>query len=135
MNERSTRHFAEQIRVGLSERIPIHELLGVKEEVQVYEDELLRSVVLRMQSYLHASPKDRVSIHRKWPKTWWDAVKERFAPNWFLRRWPVDYHRIDVEQPIYGPTCPHLVTAPQQRHLEWIEYGDVPIRPDPGATR
>lgn len=25
----------------------------------------------------------------RYPKTWWDAVKQRFAPKWFLKRWPV----------------------------------------------
>lgn len=23
------------------------------------------------------------------PSTWWEAVKQRFAPKWFLKRWPV----------------------------------------------
>lgn len=24
-----------------------------------------------------------------YPATWWEALKQRFAPAWFLRRWPV----------------------------------------------
>ncbi len=31
------------------------------------------------------------------PLTWWDAVKERFAPDWFLARWPVDYREIRAD--------------------------------------
>lgn len=26
------------------------------------------------------------------PRDWWEAVKQRFAPRWFLKRWPVKMH-------------------------------------------
>jgi hypothetical protein len=29
--------------------------------------------------------------HVKYPANWWEAVKERFAPAWALKRWPVRY--------------------------------------------
>lgn len=29
----------------------------------------------------------------KWPKDWKQAVKLRFAPKWFLKRWPVKYEK------------------------------------------
>lgn len=40
------------------------------------------------------------------PRDWWEALKERFAPGWFLRRYPVQYKgfKINVEA-LY----PHLV--------------------------
>ncbi|KKN24102.1 hypothetical protein LCGC14_0898220 [marine sediment metagenome] len=28
-------------------------------------------------------------VHCEWPTDWWQAVKQRFAPRWFLRRYPV----------------------------------------------
>jgi len=27
----------------------------------------------------------------RWPRDWWQAVKERFFPKWLLRRFPVMY--------------------------------------------
>lgn len=30
-----------------------------------------------------------------WPATWWDAVKERWFPDWLLRRYPVEYKHAD----------------------------------------
>ena len=30
-------------------------------------------------------------VGAKYPADWWQALKERFAPAWFLRRWPVRY--------------------------------------------
>ena len=43
----------------------------------------------------------RVAVQREcvaeYPATWVEAVKERFAPAWFLHRWPVRKKRIDME--------------------------------------
>jgi len=39
----------------------------------------------------------------KWPKDWWEAVKERWFPAFLLSRWPVKYQRIDIEA-VY-PKC------------------------------
>src|SRR5678809_654895 len=33
----------------------------------------------------------------EYPADWWQALKERFAPKWFLRRYPVLKSRIDME--------------------------------------
>lgn len=27
----------------------------------------------------------------RYPLDWWEAIKERWAPQWFKNRWPVDY--------------------------------------------
>lgn len=32
----------------------------------------------------------------RYPKDWWQAVKERFAPKIFLQRYPVEYNTIDA---------------------------------------
>ena len=33
----------------------------------------------------------------RFPKDWWQALKARFAPKWFLRKWPVleAVHKVD----------------------------------------
>ncbi len=36
-------------------------------------------------------------VDYKWPKDWWEAFKERWAPRWYLKRWPVLYHREQVD--------------------------------------
>lgn len=33
----------------------------------------------------------------EYPADWWQALKERFAPTWARRRWPVLNKRIDME--------------------------------------
>jgi hypothetical protein len=44
--------------------------------------------------------------------TWWDAVKDRFAPRWFLARWPARKMRIDMHvlyPKIALPKQPHSI--------------------------
>lgn len=30
----------------------------------------------------------------KYPKDWWQSLKERFAPEWFKKRYPVEYKEV-----------------------------------------
>jgi hypothetical protein len=54
------------------------------------------------------------------PFDWWEAVKERFAPQWFLTRYPVRYHTDIVDMKAiwagyrpatdkYGPFLPYVL--------------------------
>lgn len=40
------------------------------------------------------------------PLNWWEAVKERFAPEWFLNRWPVEYRTEDIDVFALYPRVP-----------------------------
>lgn len=33
----------------------------------------------------------------RWPANWFEAVKERFAPKWFLKEFPVEYRGVTVD--------------------------------------
>jgi hypothetical protein len=46
-----------------------------------------------MRAYIFGKdhPKREVVIY---PETWWDAVKDRFAPTWFRSRFPVKYTKV-----------------------------------------
>jgi hypothetical protein len=54
-----------------------------------------------------------------YPRDWWEAVKLRFAPVWFLQRRPVQMttHRIHP-----WAILPDLKTPPGQRVLRWAEH-------------
>lgn len=63
-----------------------------------------------------------------YPQDWWQAVKNRFAPRWFLKRWPVLYtrHRISP-QTIYKN---FKISLPRERHhlrIEHLEYQRVDL--------
>ena len=46
----------------------------------------------------------------RYPNTWWDAFKEAWAPDWFLRRYPVRYITVNVSleetYPEFKPAIP-----------------------------
>jgi len=60
-------------------------------QVRVARDEILDHVFVTLVRRV-ASFRGTESV--RFPATWWDAVKERFAPDWMLRRWPVEYRTI-----------------------------------------
>lgn len=39
----------------------------------------------------------KVNEEIKYPKDWWEALKERFFPKWLLRRFPVEYTKVGVK--------------------------------------
>jgi hypothetical protein len=54
-----------------------------------------------------------------WPADWWQALKARFAPKWFLRRWPVAMaeKKATFEVGAYYP----LIAMPEQRSYIHIQ--------------
>lgn len=112
---------ADRIAVMQSESVSVREMAAMNRmEVDAFADRLSRSVVVQFRTFIHAIPKEKISVHRRWPKDWREAVKERFAPAWIKKRWPVKYETVDIEQQIYGGVCPHLQEHAQSRHLEWM---------------
>lgn len=66
---------------------------------------------------------ERIQVHARWPETWWDAFKERWFPQWLLRRFPVSWSEIDVDRPLYQAVCPHTSLESLESlpcHLDWL---------------
>jgi hypothetical protein len=51
-------------------------------------------------------------IYTEYPADWWQAVKERFAPHWFLRRWPIRYTKIELHADELYPK----IALPKESH-------------------
>jgi len=109
----------EKIEVAVRANI-CWELLD-NHQTEGIEDEMGKELAIRLWSFFIAMPQSRIQIHEKWPKTWIDAFKDRWFPKWALRKWPVQFGRIDVDQRIYGNICPH-VTFPDytQKHIVFL---------------
>jgi hypothetical protein len=109
---------AERVRFTMKERLAdnLHRHLEVTSEY----DARIRETVVRMASYVLAMPKERIQIHEAWPEDWWQAFKERWFPGWALKRWPVKYRTIHVDEQKYGPVCPHLDVPGPGRHVEFM---------------
>jgi hypothetical protein len=63
----------------------------------------------------------------KYPKSWWDAVKERFYPKFLKVRFPVKYVTIDTVIKHFH-VCPHLEYPDSKGmyvHLTFLQTGGV----------
>jgi hypothetical protein len=60
--------------------------------------------------------KSLTEYHVKYPADWWQAVKERFAPAWFAKRYPVVYkeHHITIDA-VY-PELSKRLKLPKESH-------------------
>jgi hypothetical protein len=58
-----------------------------------FTDYIRHQLVMGLRAYVFGitHPKREVVIY---PETWWDAVKDRFAPAWFLAKFPVKYIKV-----------------------------------------
>lgn len=52
----------------------------------------------------------------QYPADWWQAVKEHFAPAWFLRRWPVLYTRHHISIDVVYPELSKRIKLPKESH-------------------
>lgn len=73
--------------------------------VDTYEDAFMGDLVVALKMEV-ASMKDSKTVDSdstrivqavsKYPLTFWDYLKERYAPYWFLKRYPVEYQEYDA---------------------------------------
>lgn len=62
-------------------------------EISEYRDHAKQRLVMELRAFIYGKDHPKKHIIR-YPETWWEAVKERFAPAWFRDRWPVRYTEI-----------------------------------------
>lgn len=89
-------------------------------DVRLRMEHQIRAMMIDFVTFRHGVLDKKISVHRKWPANWWEAVKERWAPRWCKRRWPVQYERVDVEENAFKSVCPHVPAAPKGAHLRWV---------------
>ena len=76
---------------------------------------------LRLKTHFYGGllAKD-VEVHiARVPADWWQAVRERWAPPWWLRWYPVREKGVRVETNKFLAVCPHL-HAPRAQHMDWL---------------
>lgn len=129
------RMMCEKLKIGIGASIPPHILMNA--DIYKQADYLCDEIIYRLSAYLasKSTTKDekteRVIETIKVPLTWWDHVKERFAPEWFLGRWPVNYRAIEIrleEKRRVTTTniCPHIELPPGDRtHFEFLMCDDL----------
>lgn len=86
-------------------------------------------LIAKIETYMLGLADKRITIHKQWPKTWWDALKLRWFPRWLLEYMPVEYERIDIDEQIYKAVCPHIDVPDNRQHLEFFYHSAKTARP------
>ena len=86
-------------------------------------------LVGQLRTYVWGMNEKRIAA--KWPDGWWQAVKDRFAPAWFLRRWPVRWDGINEPQfeAVYTSLHRDKITSDPARgrkRLDIAQHGHLP---------
>ena len=85
------------------------------------DDRYISWTFLSFLANVHRNDKETVTVY-EYPATAWDFIKEKYAPKWFLKRWPVQYERKDVV--VWSERnfmCPHLPTESSYPHALWLK--------------
>jgi hypothetical protein len=66
-------------------------------EYREWEEPTHRRMLKELRYKLASTKQEPVIV--RWPKTWWQHLKQRFFARWMLKRWPVEYaeKRIDLK--------------------------------------
>lgn len=78
--------------------------IGGRFKAHAFLPATMDALVFQLVGYLAADHVDSVTI--AYPRDWWEAVKQRFAPSWFTKRYPVVETRHVVDLKAVYPKIP-----------------------------
>lgn len=79
-----------------------------------------RGIAMRVVAFHYGDEQQVVEV--RYPADWWQHVKQRFAPRWALRRWPVRLAVQKVEARVIYPNL--RVTMPNEQHVPIVRKVD-----------
>lgn len=92
-----------------------------------YMDHARQQLILRMRTSIYGKRHpDRHVI--RYPKDWWEALKERFAPAWFRDRYPVRFTSVSVSlNELYPDIQPEMPHRHPVMNLTVVESSESPV--------
>jgi hypothetical protein len=119
--------------------LPLHQIVsrkmiarevlgGANWELKTHLDYISDSIVVDLIGYFASQPLiDTIDV--KYPKDWLEALKERFAPSWLLKKYPVRYvhHYADVRNIFPDFVVPKNMgrSVKVAEHRSWESLGSV----------
>jgi hypothetical protein len=97
-------------------------------------DMLAEQISLQLQGLMLGN-----TIHReirgtvRWPRSWWQAFKEAWYPQWLAKRFPVQYSEAETSTEFIH-VCPHL-DAPLHDYQTHIRFMSRPDQLQVGMVR
>lgn len=103
----------ERIKLTFAQKMS-NELLGAMVEVKSIADDFLKNqLTFVIQGYLWGESGKPQTI--RYPATWWDAVKERWFPEWLVARYPVTYREYEINLNTLYPNF--RISLPHETHV------------------
>jgi hypothetical protein len=94
-------------------------------------DVIAGSIVHRFRAGLAAIGRYSHEVGFDVPADWYQALRERFAPAWWLRRWPVKTRRLSKSVTMYKAVCPHVGVRRDDTHFAFLaESAAMPLEWD-----
>ena len=118
-----TTQTAEKLRIGVQQYLSREHLHCLAGGLDAHIYEIADGLAIQISSFVLATGGETISIHRRWPRDWWQAFKLRWFPKWALSRWPATYDEIDIERRVYEKICPHVAVPEGGRHYEFLAHG------------
>ncbi len=84
-------------------------------------NKVAEGITLRIIQHVYGERLKTVEI--AYPADWWQAVKERWAPAWFIRRWPVLLKQHKIEAVAFYP----MISLPNEKHVVTLMHRDVGV--------
>ena len=112
-------------KVFLQSNFKIPRQLLVSTEIERVEDTIKDGLIFHFRSILAGThiATERVEESARVPISWWDHVKGRFFPEWYLKSYPAKYRTIETKiVTTIIKVCPHIEFPPNdKRHFEYLE--------------
>lgn len=102
----------ERMRIVLLQRVSkgLAGLLANPIDVEAFEDLFAEDAMLRLKAVVMGEHIETPAV--RYPKDWKEAVRERFFPEWALRRWPVQYTEKVFDTRVVYP----MISLPLDQH-------------------
>jgi len=76
---------------------------------------------------IHKQDKEEITLYT-YPATVWEFFKDKYAPQWFLKRWPVNYESKKIATHTEKNfMCPHIAMGDMHPHVLWLMDSNDPL--------
>ena len=104
----------EKVRLACEASISRQAIEGMLDSrVTMIEDWMMSRWRAQIDGFIWGKTIERHEI--AYPLDWWQAVKKRWAPRWWLNRWPVQERTLTIELKALYPTLKYMVPKHEPR--------------------
>ena len=131
----------EKLRIGIQKAISHHVMRLLESEgpdLQVFVDQMAHAVVCDIRGFVLKMAEQKELKRTKtaeqsviYPRDWWQAFRQRWAPKWWLDRYPVQMTTVtiatqtDVVEKHETRICPHTRVPDNRPHFHYLATGET----------